>query len=58
MRHYGQSHHRARYPNEMVEAARDLHDLGMRPVDIARHLRVPIDTLNDWIYYRTRKRVA
>lgn len=47
-------HHRAKYSDDTVEAARSMYDDGTGPTDIATALGVPIDTVNDWIYYRTR----
>jgi DNA invertase Pin-like site-specific DNA recombinase len=51
----GQRHHRARYPDAVVEQARTLHDRGMSRAGIARHLGVPYHTLRDWLEYRTRR---
>lgn len=54
----GERHGMCRYPNEVVEKARDMHDEGVGPTQIARELDVPLNTLQDWIYYRTRGRAA
>ena len=57
-RKYGDSHHRVRYSDETVEQARQMHDNGIGPAEISRRTGIRRDTVNDWIYYRTRTRVA
>lgn len=47
-------HHRAKVKPEIVEEARKLHEEGESPKELARRYQVSINTLNDWIYYRTR----
>jgi len=50
----GIRHAKAVAPFETVELARELHEGGMKPKQIAKTLGYPLDTVNDWIYYRTR----
>jgi len=50
----GERHHRARYSDETVERARDLHDEGYGYQTIARALGAPWNTVRDWCAYRTR----
>ena len=50
----GESHGLARWPDQVVETARQLHDQGQRRPEIAKALGVPYDTLRDWLEYRTR----
>ena len=57
-RKYGDSHHRVRYSDETVEQVRQMHDSGMGAAEINRQTGISIDTVNDWIYYRTRTRVS
>lgn len=56
MRNYprGDAHPRVKYPDELVERARRLHDAGEAPQRIAEALGVPKTTLKDWLQYRTR----
>tara|TARA_Y100001951_G_scaffold105178_1_gene120469 strand:+ start:2269 stop:2466 length:198 start_codon:yes stop_codon:yes gene_type:complete len=57
-RKYGDAHHRVRHSDETVEQVRQMHDDGVKPAQISRRTGISIDTVNDWIYYRTRTRVA
>jgi hypothetical protein len=51
---YGIRHGKASADFAEVERARDMHESGKYPKEIARELDRPIDTVRDWIYYRTR----
>lgn len=51
---YGIRHGKATATFEEVEKARTLHESGWRAKQIARTLGRSIDTVKDWIYYRTR----
>lgn len=51
----GQYHHRTKYPDEMVDKARELHeDQGLGYVRIARILGVPKSVVRDWCRYNRR----
>lgn len=55
MRQYGERNHRSRWSDATVEWARDLHEHdGWGAARIAAKIGAPLDTVNDWIYYRTR----
>ena len=58
MRKHGDNHHRTRHSDATVERARTMHDEGIKPTLISNELGISLDTINDWIYYRTRTRVA
>ena len=47
-------HHRSKTEFKYVELARELYEQGAKPIDIAKYLEESINTVNDWIYYRTR----
>ncbi len=47
-------HHRARHSFEDVELARTLYEQKAKPVDIAEYIGVSINTLWDWLTFRTR----
>jgi hypothetical protein len=57
---FGMAHCRATVPFSVVESARDLHESGLGLKTILRLVEqkagrsVSINTLQDWIYYRTR----
>lgn len=57
---YGMEHGRATVPFSMVEAARDLHDGGMKPKQICKVIeqkmgrKLSLNTLSDWLYLKTR----
>ena len=52
----GEKHQCAKYSNDLVEMAREMRDDGLKPAEIRERLpvRVPKNTIKDWIYYRTR----
>lgn len=50
----GQSHHRSRYPDAVVNTARQLRDEGLSVRKVARALEVPASTVQDWLDYGTR----
>lgn len=50
----GEKHGRAKWPDALVERARELHQRGVSRGFLARNLGVPYDTVRDWIEYRTR----
>lgn len=51
----GEKHHNGgKYPDTLVAEARRLHALGASRGFIARRLRVPYDTMRDWLENRTR----
>ena len=60
MRKMGESHHRTRWSNRVVERARLLRDRGYGAVEISRLLADEMqpapkpDVIRDWIEYRTR----
>lgn len=45
---------RTKYPDEVVEAARAMHEEGAGPKAIARDLGVPEGSVRSFIYYRGR----
>ena len=48
-------HHRAKVKAEIVEKARLLHERdGVGPTELSKQFNVSINTIYDWIYYRTR----
>lgn len=50
----GEGHGRAKWPDSLVEEARQMYARGVARGVIAYKLRVPYDTVRDWIEYRTR----
>jgi hypothetical protein len=52
LRKYGQACSWAKYPNLMVEAAREMHDAGKGPRVISQELGVPYWAVCDWVYYK------
>lgn len=54
LRLYGERNPTAKYPDRLVEQARDLHDAGLTPTVIAQRLGVPRGTVCDFVYYRSR----
>lgn len=51
---YGERHHKTRYSDEEVELCRELYEAGMPPKVIAWKLELPLNTVYDWVYCRTR----
>ena len=51
----GEGHGRAKWPDSLVEEARQMYARGVARGVIAYRLRVPYDTVRDWIELRTRK---
>ena len=52
LKKYGEKCSYAKYSDAVCEKARELHDGGMRPVDISRKLNVPYWNVCDFVYYR------
>lgn len=50
----GEDHGRARWPDAVVEEARAMYERGVARGVIAYKLRVPYDTVRDWLEYRSR----
>ena len=50
----GEAHGMARWPDDLVEYARQMHQRGVSRGFLARRLGVPYDTMRDWLEYRTR----
>ncbi len=51
----GETHGRAKYPDSLVEMARQAHDNGEGGYKrLALRFGVPVDTMRDWLAYRTR----
>ena len=50
----GEGHHRAKHSDDDVELIRQCYDAGMKPTEIARKFEMSINTVNDYVYYRTR----
>jgi hypothetical protein len=55
----GIDHHNAEFDFELVERCRTMHEDGRTPTKIrhdlwAEGIDVSMNTLNDWLYYRTR----
>lgn len=53
----GESHHRAKASNAIVEQARQLRDRNLSYLQIARILGYSKWTVRDWCDYRTRTRL-
>lgn len=51
---HGIRHGKATVPFPEVEKCRDLHESGLNVRDIANKTGYKIDTVRDWVYYRTR----
>jgi hypothetical protein len=50
----GELHPRCKWPDVLVDEARELHDVGMGRKRISAALRVPESTVRDWLRYWTR----
>jgi hypothetical protein len=50
----GERHPRHKYPDALVEEARQLRERGWTARRIGEHLGVNFRTVKDWIQYRTR----
>jgi len=50
----GIKHGKAKVTFEVIQRCRDLRKRGWTVSRIAEHAQVPWNTVNDWIYYRTR----
>jgi DNA-directed RNA polymerase specialized sigma24 family protein len=55
---YGDADYRTKYSDEVVEQARQMHDCGLGPAEIARRLRVPLVSVRSFVYYQGRHRPA
>ena len=57
---FGLEHGRAVVPFSVVEAARDLHDSGLKPsqihpiIEAKLGYRISRNTLDSWLYFQTR----
>ncbi len=52
LRKYGDKVAWAKYSNELVERARDLHEGGMMPLEISRRLGIPYWNVCDFVYFK------
>lgn len=43
-----------KWPDAVVAQVRTLHQNGMKPKDLACEFGVPLDTIKDWVNYRSR----
>ena len=50
----GEAHPRHKYPDEVVEQARQVRELGWTARQIGEHLGVNMRTVKDWLAFRTR----
>lgn len=50
----GINHGKATATWEEVEICREMHEAGVTPTQIAQQTGRPLNTIKDWIYYRTR----
>ncbi len=50
----GDHHQSVKYPDRVVEMARELHQEGMKRWDISKMLKVKIGTVNQYVYFDRR----
>ena len=53
---HGVDHWQAKHSFEYVEKIRDMNDQGMSVKRIALKENLPVDTVRDWVYFRTRRK--
>jgi hypothetical protein len=51
---FGIAHGKASATWDEVERVRTMHESGLPPSKIAQQTGKPLNTIKDWIYYRTR----
>jgi hypothetical protein len=51
---YGIAHGKATVPFETVEAVRTAHENGDKPAVLAKRYGLSVNTINDWVHFRTR----
>jgi hypothetical protein len=52
LRKHGDACSWAKYSNELVDEARDLHESGMGPKEISIRLKIPYWNVCDFVYYK------